>query len=95
MSELKLSEIKLYRIYEDGDGHRYLIPKDEYTSFVCKLNQAEYKLDNYVMGTPLEDQDEDYVEELLEAVWGCFDDYETLEGEDHYIILAKDLEGSI
>ena len=95
MSELKLSELKLYRIYEDGDGHNCLIPKDEYDSFVCKMSQAEHKLDNYVMGTPLEDQDEDYVEELLEAVWECFDDYETLEGEDHYIVLAKDLEESV
>ena len=95
MSELKLSELKLYRIYEDGNGHRYLIPKDEYTSFICKLNQAEHKLDNYVMGTPLEDQDEDYVEELLESVWSCFDGYETLEGEEHYIVLAKDLEGEV
>ena len=95
MSELKLSELKLYRIYEDGNGHRYLIPKDEYTSFVCKLNQAEYKLDSYVMGTPLEDQDEDYVEELLEAVWECFDDYETLEGEEFYVVLASDLEEGI
>ena len=92
-----MSELKLYHIYEDGNGHRYLIPKDEYTSFFffCKLNQAEYKLDSYVMGTPLEDQDEDYVEELLEAVWECFDDYETLEGEEHYIVLAKDLEGEV
>ena len=95
MSELKLSELKLYQIYDDGDGHRCLIPKDEYDSFVCKLNQVGHKLDSYVMGTPLEDQDEDYVEELLEAVWGCFDDYETLEGEEHYIVLAKDLEGEI
>ena len=90
-----MSELNLYRIYEDGDGHRYLIPKDEYDSFVCKLEQAERKLDIYVMTTPLEDQDEDYVEELLEAVWNCFDDYETLEGEEHYIVLAKDLEGEV
>ena len=87
-----LNEVPLYHIYDDGDGHRYLIPKDEYDSFVCKLEQAERKLDIYVMTTPLEDQDEDYVEELLEAVWECFDDYETLEGEEHYIVLAKDLE---
>lgn len=90
-----LNEVQLYHVYDDGDGHRYLIPKDEYISFVCKLNQAEYKLDSYIMGTPLEDQDEEYVEELLEAVWGCFDDYETLEGEDHYIMLVKDLEEGI
>ena len=95
MSELKLSELKLYRIYDAGKDHRYLIPKDDYTSFVYKLHQAEYELNNYLMGTPLEYQDEDYVEELLEAVWGCFDDYETLEGEDHYIVLAKDLEEGI
>lgn len=95
MSELKLSELKLYCIYDDGDGHRYLIPKDDYTSFVCKLNQAEYKLDNYVMGTPLEDQDEGYVEELLEAVWGCFDDYETLEGEEYFVVLVSELEEKV
>ena len=95
MRELKLSELKLYRIYDDGNDHRYLIPKDDYTSFVCKLNQTEYKLDNYVMGTPLEDQDEDYVEELLEAVWSCFDDYETLEGEVFYVVLVSDLEENI
>ena len=88
-------ELKLYRVYVDGDGHRYLIPKDEYVSFVCKLNQSEYKLDNYVMGTPLEDQDEDYVEELLESVWSCFDDYETLEGEEYYVVLASELEEGI
>ena len=88
-------ELKLYHVYDDGNGHRYLIPKDEYDSFICKLNQAEYELDNYVMGTPLEDQDEYYVEELLEAVWACFDDYETLDGEDYYVVLAKDLEESV
>ena len=90
-----MSELKLYQTYEDGDGHRYLIPKDEYTSFICKLNAVEYRLYAYVMGTPLEDQDEDYVEELREAVWGCFNDYETLECEEHYVVLAKDLEEGI
>ena len=88
-------ELKLYQVYDDGNGHCYLVPKDEYTSFICKLNDAECKLDDYVMGTPLEDQDEDYVEELLANVWSCFDDYETLEGEEHYVVLAKDLEESV
>ena len=93
MSELKLNELKLYRISEDRDGYKYLIPKDEYESFICKLRQAEYDLENYVIGTPFEDQDNDLVEELLDAVWKCFDGYETLEGEEHYVVLAKDLEG--
>lgn len=88
-------ELKLYHVYDDGNGHRYLIPKDEYDSFVCKLKQAEYELDIYIMVTPLEDQDEDYVEELLESVWACFDDYETLEGEEYYVVLAEDLEESV
>ena len=90
-----MNKLKLYRIYDDEDGHRYLIPKDEYDYFVRKLNQAECKLDIYITTTPFEDQDEDYVEELLEAVWGCFDNYETLEGGEHYVVLAKDLEGGI
>lgn len=85
-------DLKLYHIYEDGDDHRYLIPKDEYDSFVCKLNQAEYELDNYLMETHIEYQDEAYVEELLKVVWGCFEDYETLEGEEYFVVLASELE---
>ena len=88
-------EIPMYKIYDDGEGHRHLIPKDEYDSFVCKLNQAEYELDNYLMETHIEYQDEAYVEELLKVVWECFEDYETLEGEEFYVVLASDLEEGI
>ena len=75
-------ELKLYQVYDDGDGHRYLIPKDEVNAFYNILDKLEESLDEH--------GDEDvYYDELnmtLEA-------YGRLEGEDYYIILVEDLEG--
>ena len=74
----------LYHIYDDGDGHRYLIPKNEVNAFYNILDKLEESLDEH--------GDEDvYYDELnmtLEA-------YGRLEGEDHYIVLVKDLEGEV
>ena len=76
-------ELKLYHIYDDGDGHRYLIPKNEVNTFYNILNNLEESLDEH--------GDEDvYYDELnmtLEA-------YDRLEGEEHYVVLAEDLEES-
>ena len=75
-------ELKLYQVYDDGDGHRYLIPKDEVNAFYNILDKLEESLDEH--------GDEDvYYDELnmtLEA-------YGRLEGEDYYIVLVEDLEG--
>ena len=75
-------ELKLYHIYDDGDGHRYLIPKNEVNAFYNILDNLEESLDEH--------GDEDvYYDELnmtLEA-------YSRLEGEDYYIVLVEDLEG--
>lgn len=75
-------ELKLYHVYDDGDGHRYLIPKDEVNTFYNILDSLEEALDEH--------GDEDiYYDELnmtLEA-------YDRLEGEEYYVVLAEDLEG--
>lgn len=75
-------ELKLYHVYDDGNGHRYLIPKDEVVTFYNILDNLEESLDEH--------GDEDvYYDELnmtLEA-------YGRLEGEDYYIVLVEDLEG--
>lgn len=75
-------EFKLYHVYDDGDGHRYLIPKNEVNAFYNILDNLEESLDEH--------GDEDvYYDELnmtLEA-------YGRLEGEDYYIVLVEDLEG--
>lgn len=76
-----MSKLKLYHIYDDGDGHRYLIPKDEVNSFYNILDSLEESLDEH--------GDEDiYYDELNMAL----EVYDRLEGEEHYIVLAKDLE---
>ena len=75
-------ELKLYHVYDDGNGHRYLIPKNEVNAFYNILDNLEESLDEH--------GDEDvYYDELnmtLEA-------YGRLEGEDYYIVLVEDLEG--
>ena len=75
-------DFNLYHIYDDGDGHRYLIPKDEVNAFYNILDNLEESLDEH--------GDKDvYYDELnmtLEA-------YGRLEGEDYYIVLVEDLEG--
>lgn len=75
-------ELKLYHVYDDGSGHRYLIPKNEVNAFYNILDNLEESLDEH--------GDEDvYYDELnmtLEA-------YGRLEGEDYYIVLVEDLEG--
>ena len=77
-------ELKLYHVYDDGDGHRYLIPKDEVNTFYNILDNLEESLDEH--------GDEDiYYDELnmtLEA-------YGRLEGEDYYVVLAKGLGESV
>ena len=74
--------MKLYHVYDDGDGHCYLIPKDEVNTFYDILDSLEASFDEH--------GDEGlYFYELnmtLEA-------YDRLEGEDYYVVLAKDLCG--
>ena len=82
MSELKLSEIKLYHIYDDGDGHRYLIPKEGVNAFYNILDTLEEALD--VHG------DEDIYYEELNDLLEYFSKH-TLEGEPYYVVLPEDL----
>ena len=77
-----MSELKLYHIYDDGDGHRYLIPKEEVNTFYNTLDTLQESLDEH--------GDEDIYYDELNMTLEAFD---RLEGEDHYIVLAKDLEG--
>ena len=77
-------ELKLYQVYDDGNGHRYLIPKNEVNAFYNILDNLEESLDEH--------GDEDvYYDELNMAL----EAYGRLEGEDYYIVLVEDLEEGI
>lgn len=79
-----LNEFQLYHVYDDGDGHRYLIPKDEVNAFYNILDTLEEALDEH--------GDEDIYYADLNMI---LEVYDRLEGEDFYVVLASDLEEGI
>ena len=83
----------LYVVVEDDEGHSYLIPREDYLVFNKCLTKAERDLNNYLdsHGWDSHDYDEDYAYELRQAVWDCFDGYDRLEGERHYVVLLDDV----
>lgn len=74
-------ELKMYHVYDDEDGHSYLIPKDKLNAFYNTLNSLEESLDEH--------GDEDIYYDELNMI---LEVYDRIEGEDYYIVLAKDLE---
>ena len=77
---------QLYIVWEDGDGHKYLIPKEECQSFLDELNDLESEL-----GFPKGGWDDREKEEVQQDIWDLLDSYENLEGELHYVVLENDL----
>ena len=78
--------MKLYKVYSDDDGHTYLIPNEDYKSFIKTVTKLEQDIE-YCYSTHKEDK----VEFLQEELWDFLSNYETLEGEEYYIILESDL----
>ena len=78
----------LWSSYEDD---KKLIPKDEYQEFIKDLRQAELLLDNEVLYTPTEDQCEDRMYELQQDIYDLIDKYDTLEGEEVFVVLPNDV----
>ena len=77
---------KLYVIYEDDSGHRHLIPKEDYKSFIKTVTKLEQDIE-YCYSTYKEDK----VEFLQEELWDLLSNYETIEGETYYVVLPEDL----
>lgn len=71
---------QLYAVFDDGEGHKHLIPKDEYSSFDKAFTRIEESYDEH--------QDEDVFYEELNDLLEAFSDG-TLEGELHYVVLDE------
>lgn len=69
---------QLYVVFNDGEGHKYLIPKEDYSKFDKAYTRIE---DSYE-----EHQNEDVFYEELDDLLEAFSDG-TLEGELHYVVL--------
>ena len=75
-------ELKLYHVYYDGYGHRYLIPKEEVNTFYDILDSLDESFDEH-------GDEVIYFDELNMTL----EVYDRLEGEDYYVVLVSDLEG--
>ena len=82
---------RLCVLWTSDEGDKKLIPKDEYQEFIKDLRQAELLFQNEVLYTPVEDQDEDRRYELQQEIWNLIDKYDTLEGEEVFVVLPDDV----
>lgn len=80
-------EFKLYHIYEDDSGHSYLIPKDEVNMFYSILDDLSESLAS-VRQPLFNELYEDNLSMILE-------NYDRLEGEEYFVVLASELEGKV
>lgn len=71
---------QLYVVFNDGDGHKHLIPKEDYIKFDKAFTRIE---DSYE-----EHKDEDVFYEESNDLLEAFSDG-TLEGELHYVVLDE------
>lgn len=75
-------ELNLYHVYEDDSGHRYLIPKAQVSAlyeFIADLSQA------------LDTKHIFYEDLYNDNLSGYLEQYDRLEGEDYFVVLASDL----
>ena len=73
---------QLYVVFDDGDGHKHLIPKFEYRHFEKALERIEDSFDGH--------KDEDIYYDKLNDILDAFAD-QRLEGEEIYVVLPNDL----
>ena len=73
---------QLYVVFDDGDGHQYLIPKEDYSKFDKAYTRIE---DSYE-----EHKDEDVFYEESNDLLEVFSDGR-LEGELYYVVLDEDI----
>ena len=82
---------QLYVLWVSDDGDKKLIPNHEYDEFKSNLREVELLLDNEVLYTAPEDQCEDRIYELQQDIYDLIDRYDTLEGEEVFIVLPNDI----
>lgn len=71
---------QLYIVFDDDDGHKYLIPKDEYGKFDKAYTRIEESYSEH--------KDEDIYYDELNDILEAFSD-QRLEGELYYVVLDE------
>jgi hypothetical protein len=82
---------QLYVLWTSDEGDKKLIPKDEYKKFIDDLKKAEMLFDNEVLYKAWEDRDAERELELQQDIYDLIDSYNTLEGEQVFVVLPEDI----
>jgi len=82
---------QLYVLWVSDYGDKKLIPKDEYDKFIEDLKKVEMLFDNEVLYTAWEDRNPERELELQQDIYNLIDKYDTLEGEEVFVVLPEDV----
>lgn len=80
--------MNVYTVYNDDYGHNLLIPAEEYKQFLENVNAITSMIDRYYAHGS--DMSKEKAEGLVQELWDILDNYDRLEGEDYYVILADE-----
>lgn len=85
---------QLYVLWTSYEGDKKLIPKDEYHLFQSTLESLEHEMNMYRKhGSEMSIEKAEGVEH---EIWNLIDSYETLEGEEVFVVLPNDvIEGEV
>lgn len=82
---------QLYVLWESEDGDKKLIPQQELHLFESCLKSLEHEHNMYQKHGS--DMSIEKAEGVQQEIWNLIDSYETLEGEQVFIVLPEDIEG--
>ena len=77
---------QLYVLWESNYGDKKLIPQQYYKSFISELDNLESEL-----GYPLGGWDDRDKDEVQQDIYDLIDQYDTLEGEEVFVVLPEDI----
>lgn len=77
---------QLYVLWTSDEGDNKLIPEEEYKSFISELNELESEL-----GFPVGGWDDRDKDEVQQDIYDLIDRYDTLEGEEVFVVLPEDI----
>ena len=83
-------EVKqLYVLWESDYGDKKLIPKDEFNIFQSCLKSLEHEMTMY--RNHGSDMSIEKAEGVEHQIWNLIDSYNTLEGEEVFVVLPEDV----
>lgn len=80
---------QLYVLWESDYGDKKLIPKDEFHLFQTTLKSLEHEMTMY--RNHGSDMSIEKAEGVEQEIWNLIDSYDTLEGEQVFVVLPEDI----